>query len=147
MATKTKKPKRRPINQKQLIWHERYAEHHNARLAAIEAGYSPKNAAQTGSRLLNDADLAMRINAYGQYGMDRLAVIASQDYNLIAAERAAEKLADRAYGTPQSNSDDKHMPDINIILNKIDSSGARTEGQTINKSNIIEAVADPGQGE
>lgn len=139
--TKQRKPRT-----KQLVFYERWSEHHNATLAAIEAGYSPKNAGNTGSRLANDKDLAMRVNAYGQLGLDTLAVLTHSN-NHIAAEKAAEALVDRAYGKAKSNDADNRgkVPNIVISFNKIDTQGNVIEstGQVI--SSDVPAVDDSVQ--
>lgn len=139
--TKQRKPRA-----KQLAFYENYAKHHNATLAAIEAKYSPKNAAKTGSRLVHDKELQMRINAYGQLGLDTLAVL-TQSNNHIAAEKAAEALVDRAYGKAKSNDADNRgkVPSIVISFNKIDTQGNVIEstGQVI--SSDVPAVDDSAQ--
>lgn len=117
---------------KQLVFYEKWQKHHNATLAAIEAGYSKANAHNTGHRLANNKVLEQRINAYGQLGLDTLAVIATTSRNDIAREKAAEFLVDRAYGKAKSNDADKsNTPNIVISFNKIDSSGKYIQSQGV----------------
>lgn len=140
---KKRKPQKRP---KQELFVERYAIHHNATLAAIEAGYSAKNAHNTGSRLANNKDLAKRISAYGQLGLDTLAVL-TRSNNHIAAEKAAEALLDRAYGKARSNDADNRgkQPNIVISFNKIDTTGKVIESTGTVVSNDVPAVDDSVQ--
>lgn len=103
---------------KQELFVQSYLENHNATLAAIEAGYSKRSANVTGSRLLNASKLIEKIEAYGQYGIDRLAVIAGSG-NTLQAERAAEALVERAYGKAKNNVEDKQSASVTINITKL----------------------------
>lgn len=110
--------KYKPFPPRQLLFTQHYQKHHNATLAAIEAGYSKRSAHVTGHRLLNNVKLQQKIESYGQLGLDRLAVIASSNIDL-AAERASEALVERAYGKAKSGDSDKALPNITINFNRI----------------------------
>lgn len=136
--TTKRKPKTTKFSPAIRKKHERFAKqfalHGNATLAAIEAGYAPTNAANTGSRLANDVDLQKRIDAYGQLGLDTLAAIAYSGKVEVARVQAAKELVERAYGKAKSNpADTKRMPDITLVFNRVDSSNANTleTGQTV----------------
>jgi hypothetical protein len=121
-----------PLKPKRLAFVENYTKHHNATLAAIQAGYSIKNAHNTGYRILNDAKLKKRIESYGQLGLDRLAIIAATSTNHIAAEKAAEALVERAYGKAKNNDDNRgNIPNIVISFNKINTDGKVIEASSI----------------
>ena len=124
--------RRNPNRPKRELFAQLYAKHHNATLAAIEAGYIVKNAGVQGYRLVHNKELQKRIEAYGQLGLDTLAIL-TQSNNHIAAEKAAEALLDRAYGKAKNNDADNRgkVPNIVISFNKIDTSGKVVEGTAI----------------
>jgi ribosomal protein L34E len=120
--------KQTPASDKREAFIKEYLKTRNATLSAIQAGYSPRSAHVTGSRLLNDAKLKQRIEQYGQIGLDTLASISVTGKNEIARVQASKELVERAYGKARSNDADKQrVPSITINMNKIDITGVESK--------------------
>ena len=135
------------VQRKHEVFVQKYLKHHNATLAAIEAGYSRSHAAQQGSRLVNNEVLQKRIEAYGQLGLDTLAVIATTGKVEVARVQASKELVERAYGKARSNDADNRgkAPNIVISFNKIDTQGNVIEAQGTVISSEVPAVDDSVQ--
>ncbi len=88
---KGRKPER-PKEERRARFAQEYAKDLNATAAAIRAGYAPKAAHVTGSRLLSDAKVRAEIDAL-------LAKVATA--NQISVERTMQEIARIAYSDPR----------------------------------------------
>ena len=75
-----------------------YAKTGNATRSAITAGYSPRSARVTGSRLLTNDALKQRLDQAGQQSLEALMDIVVNGKSEYARVQAASILLDRSWG-------------------------------------------------
>ena len=90
----------------------------NATQAAIKAGYSPKSAQVSASRMMNDEQLQKRIHELNITGLDTLEDVAKNGRNEIARVQAGKVLTETAMGKPKDNKS-TFLGDVTINVNKI----------------------------